>query len=368
MKWIDNAALVLICSLLVSACLGRSVQAEAGLILVQEFIYEDAPFPECHASTLAETPHGIVAAWFGGTHEKHPDVGIWLSRRVEDHWTAPVEVANGIQHANLRHPTWNPVLFQQPAGPLHLFYKCGPSPSTWWGMWTTSDDHGVTWSLPRRLPESIDGPVKNKPVLLKNGVLLAGSSTEYDGWRLHFELTSDWGKTWRRIGPINDGKEFNAIQPTILTHADGKLQVLCRSREGYIVTSWSTGNAETWSPLERTSLPNPNSGIDAVTLRDGRHLLIYNHTKQGRSPLNLAWTADGIRWMAAYTLEHEPGEYSYPAIIQSQSGTVHLTYTWKRQQVRYVTLDPGQLPTTAEIQAGNWPNEVSNRYTSGGAQ
>lgn len=340
---------------LICLCLPELLRAQEADFRVKEFIYETAPFPECHASTVEETPWGIVAAWFGGTEEKDLDVGIWVSRRVEGVWTEPVEVANGVQHAELRHPTWNPVLYQQPGGPLHLFYKCGPSPSTWWGMWTTSHDHGVTWTLPRRLPESIDGPVKNKPVLLGDGTLLCGSSTEYDGWRVHFELTTDWGRTWTRVGPINDGREFNAIQPTILLHRDGSLQALCRSREGNIVSTRSNDRGLNWSPLVRLSLPNPNSGVDAVTLHDGRHLLIYNHVRRGRSPLNLAYSTDGEQWHATAVLENEPGEFSYPAIIQGRDGTVHLTYTWKRKKVRYMAIDPARLRDLGAIVDGVWP-------------
>lgn len=336
---------------LVSGALLSAAETSA----TSEFIYETAPFPSCHASTLAETPTGVVAAWFGGTHEKHPDVGIWVARRVSGQWTTPIEVANGVQHADLRHPTWNPVLFKQPEGPLHLFYKCGPTPSSWWGMWTTSTDDGATWELPRRLPETIDGPVKNKPVLLQNGVLLCGSSTEYDGWRLHFELTNDWGKSWSRIGPINDGREFNAIQPTILTHKEGRLQILCRAQEGRVLSSWSSDQGQTWSALEPTDLPNPNSGIDAVSLQDGRHVLIYNHVRKGRSPLNLALTEDGEHWRAIQVLESEPGEYSYPAIIQTKNGDLHMTYTWKRTKVKYVVLPLAELGELRPITDGQWP-------------
>ena len=85
-------------------------------VVSAEFIFEEAPFPQCHASTIVETPTGLVAAWFGGTREKHPDVGIWLSRHDDGRWTPPVEVANGVQSPTLRHPTWNPVLFQPKDG------------------------------------------------------------------------------------------------------------------------------------------------------------------------------------------------------------------------------------------------------------
>jgi predicted neuraminidase len=336
----------------------QSLNADA--IITNEFIYESAPFPSCHASTIAETPAGLVTAWFGGTDEGEPDVGIWVSRQVGGEWTAPVEVANGVQHFDLRYPCWNPVLVQKPEGELLLFYKCGPSPSEWWGMLTSSSDNGETWSTAIRLPEGIDGPVKNKPILLDDGTLLCGSSTEYDGWTVHFELTTDWGQTWRRVGPINDGETFNAIQPCFLQLADGRIQILCRSQEQRITTAFSEDGGLTWSEMTATSLPNPNSGIDAVTLADGRHLLIYNHTlrgsgnPRGRSLLNLAISEDGETWRAAMVLENDQGEYSYPAIIQTSDGLVHMTYTWRRERVKHVVIDPAALEP-APFEEGHWP-------------
>jgi predicted neuraminidase len=329
-------------------------EAVAGTVL-QEFIYETAPFPQCHASTLAETPHGLVAAWFGGTHEKHPDVGIWFARRSEHGWTEAVEVATGVQTDGTRHPCWNPVLFQQPQAALLLFYKVGPSPSTWWGMFIQSTDGGMTWSSPIRLPDDIAGPIKNKPLLLADGRLLCGSSTEDKGWRVHLEWTSDGGKQWDRTPAINDGVKFGAIQPAILRLADGGLQIICRSRGvGEIVAATSLDAGKTWTALRPIGLPNPNSGIDAVTLADGRHLLVYNHTRSGRSPLNVALSSDGIAWSAAMVLEQNPGEYSYPAVIQAADGRVHVTYTWKRIKVKHVVLDPDKLKLQPIVN-GQWP-------------
>ncbi len=322
-----------------------SPAAEPGVIS-SEFIYEKAPFPECHASTIEETKHGLVAAWFGGTREKAPDVGIWLSRHDGKAWSAPVEVANGLRDGK-RYPTWNPVLFQQPAGPLRLFFKVGPSPSTWWGEVIASDDGGESWGKPQRLPEGIAGPIKNRPVLLADGTLLCGSSTEHDGWRVHMESTKDGGKTWQHTEPLNDGRKLGAIQPTILQHSNvkggGKLQILCRSRQGRIAEAWSEDGGKTWSEMKLTSLPNPNSGIHAVTLKDGRHLLVYNHTLLGRSPLNVAVSRDGREWKAGPVLESAPGEYSYPTVMQAADGRVHITYTWKRQRIKHVVLDPAKL-------------------------
>jgi predicted neuraminidase len=312
-------------------------------LLRSEFIYEKAPFPSCHASTLVQTKDGLLAAWFGGTDEGNSDVGIWTSRRTRRGWSAPVEVANGVQHAGKRYPCWNPVLFRPARGPLLLFYKVGPSPSTWWGMVTSSANGGRTWAQARRLPEDVLGPVKNKPVQLPGGELLCPSSSEHAGWRVHFERTGDLGRTWQIAGPINDGTRFGAIQPAILVHRDGRLQALCRSRQGRITESWSTDDGKTWSEMAATALPNPNSGIDAVTLADGRHLVVYNHTPRGRSPLNVAISQDGKNWKSALTLETQPGEYSYPAVIQAADGLVHVTYTWKRQRIRHAVIDPAKL-------------------------
>lgn len=333
-------------------------------VVSSEFIYETAPTPSCHASTLAETPQGLAAAWFGGTYEKHPDVGIWFSLRTAAGWSTPREVANGVQYTGVdgmvkRHPCWNPVLFQSPRGPLLLFFKCGPSPSTWWGMLTESSDGGATWSLARRLPEGIAGPVKNKPILLADGRLLCPTSSEDNGWRLHFEWTSDWGHTWFRTGPINDGKDIGAIQPSILRHHGDRLQALGRSQQGRVYETWSTDAGQTWSPLKLTALPNPNAGTDAVTLADGRHLLVYNHTPKGRTPLNVAVSSDGVDWQAALKLESEPGEYSYPAVIQTSDQFVHVTYTWKRQRVKHVVIDPAKLVLQPIID-GRWPDSVGN--------
>lgn len=329
--------------LLVGICLLLPAVAMAGppLLVKSEFIYEKASFDSCHASTIAETPGGLVTAWFGGTDEGNKDVAIWTSRQVKGKWTAPEMVIDGIQEDGSRHPCWNPVLFQQPDGPLLLFAKVGPSPRTWWGVLSSSADNGVSWSSVRRLPEGQAGPIKNKPVLLKDGRLLCGSSSEDQGWRVHMEWTTDVGATWKRTGVLNDGKEFGAIQPTILSHKDGSLQILCRSKGlGKIVQATSTDGGRNWSPLTPTSLPNPNSGIDAVTLADGRHVLIYNHTLRGRSPMNLAVSDDGKSWSMVKALETDPGEYSYPAIIQAADGTLHVTYTWKRQKVKHLVLDP----------------------------
>ncbi len=334
-------------------------------IVKSEYIYQakDVNFPSCHASTIAETDNGLIASWFGGTAEKNPDVGIWVSRFENEKWTVPVEVANGVQHKNLRYPTWNPVLFNY-GDELILFYKEGPSPSTWWGKFVSSTDNGKTWSFPVRLPEGIAGPIKNKPELLSNGQLICPTSSEDNGWRVHFEFTPDRGHTWERTDAINDGKKFSAIQPSILKHPDGKLQILCRSKDKYILSAFSSDNGKSWTDLKPIDLPNPNSGTDAVTLKDGRHVLIYNDVKPSktwgdRNVLNMAISKDGLTWEAAVLLENDPdndSEYSYPAVIQAKDGMVHITYTWNRKLIKHVVVDPGKL-VTKPILKGKWPME-----------
>src|SRR5438876_5837255 len=80
-------------------------------VVKTEFIFEQAPFPHCHASTIAQSKQRLVAAWFGGTREKNEDVAIWSSRYANGKWTAPVEVANGVESPAKRYACWNPVLF-----------------------------------------------------------------------------------------------------------------------------------------------------------------------------------------------------------------------------------------------------------------
>ena len=330
--------------------------ADDGLVK-QEFIFETAPFPQCHASTIVETESGLVAAWFGGQREKAKDVGVWLSRRVGDAWTTPVEVANGDQPTGSRLPCWNPVLFQIKGGPLVLFYKVGPDPETWWGMKKTSIDGGKTWSAAERLPVGILGPIKNKPVALKDGTILAPSSVEDprgDTWRIHFERSQDGGKTWSRTPDIEADPKIDAIQPSILFLGGDRLMAMGRTRSKKVFEVRSDDLGKTWGQMTLTDLPNPNAGTDAVTLADGRHLLVYNHSATGRSPLNVTISKDGKTWDAALILERETGEYSYPAVIQASDGLVHVTYTWKRRRVKHAVIDPKAL-RPRPMTGGRWP-------------
>ena len=307
-------------------------------VLTSEFIYEKAPFPSCHASTIVETKEGLLAAWFGGTHENHPDVCIYVSTCIKGTWSAPQLVADGFQSDTLRYPCWNPVLFNKDNGDIVLYYKVGKDPRTWWGMYKISKDQGKTWSAASRIPGKLLGPIKNKPSRLPDGTILYPTSIETrQFWNIYLETSNQELNDWGQINIDNNG--LNAIQPTILFYTEGRMQLLCRSKEKRIVESWSTDQGKTWSPLQQTGLPNNNSGLDAVTLKNGIQLLICNPIEKGRNKLALLPSTDGKEWNNLFPLEDQPeGEFSYPAIIQGTDGTVHITYTFNREKIKYVHL------------------------------
>ena len=324
----------------------------------EEFLFARAPFRECTAPTICQTTRGLVAAWMGGSRQGKPDVAIWGSYFDGERWTTPRRWADGVQHERLRYPCWNPVLYQPPGdAPTLLFFKVGPKPDRWWGEYLASYDRGRSFRDRRRLPEGITGPDRSRPVLVEeNTRLLFGASTLRGTWRVHFEsvsLADGIPKgTWRRTNPVEQPSSLEAIQPVFLRHPDGRLQVLCRTRQGVLATSFSRDEGKTWSSLEATDLSNPNAGIDAITLRDGRHLLVYHPHGIGdsrwgpRHELAIALSQDGLRWQRVATLEKEEGaEFSDPAVIQTDNGHVHVVYAWKRQRIKHVVIDPSSLTT-----------------------
>jgi alpha-L-rhamnosidase len=342
-------------------------------IVKDEFLYDFAPFPEAHASTITELKNGdLLAAYFGGTKERNPDVCIWVSRKPKgaDYWEAPVMAADGTEDyrhlplnrtAKPRKACWNPVLFTMPDGEVWLFFKIGKNVPDWQGWVVKSRDGGKTWSRRESLPQGFIGPVKNKPVLI-NGRLICGSSTEgSDGWRFHVEIYNLATKEWKYVGPVpavdalmtddNRIHPIRCIQPSILKLKDGRLQVLMRTHSGKLATSFSTDQGDNWSTVTLTDLPNNQSGTDAVTLKDGRQVLIYNDfetipgTKKGpRTPLSLALSDDGAHWHHILTLEDSPiSQYSYPAIIQGKNGHLYCVYTWRRQRIIFMEIDLKKL-------------------------
>lgn len=320
-----------------------SLEAAHPSIIKQEFIFTNAPFGFCQASTITETHSGnLLCAWFGGTELGAKDSEIWFSILQKSEWSSPNQVAteNGV-------PCWNPVLFTMPSNEVLLFYKAGYHPEEWSGMLKRSHDEGKSWKEAEPLPAGVNGPVKNKPLLLKDGTLLCGSSIEsWRRWGCWIDITSDNGCHWMKSTPINMDKQlFGIIQPTLFFTKEGAIKMLARSYDtGHICSAVSEDQGRTWSSAHPISLPNPNSAIDAVNLKDGRIALVYNHSKKERNPLNLAISKDdGKNWEMKVILEDNPGEYSYPSVIQTKDGLLHITYTWNYTKIKHVVIDPKLL-------------------------
>ena len=300
----------------------------------QIFPLENPPTPQCHASTLAAYEGALFAAWFGGTKEGHTDVGIWLSKRAGGVWSRPERMAVGGA------PHWNPVLF--PLGnKLFLYYKKGEKVPVWHTCCRVLESG--EWSPERVLVPGDTGgrgPVKNKPVLLRDGTICAPASLERrrkpfigQRWRAFADLSND-GLHWRAQRPIPAG--VNLIQPT-LWESDKGLHALLRSNAGAIYRSDSFDGGRTWRRAYATSLPNNNSGIDAA-VHEGRLYVIYNPVSKNwgpRTPLVVSMSEDnGATWAETVTLEDAPGEYSYPSIIAAD-GALHTVYTHKRRGIAY---------------------------------
>ena len=346
----------LLLALLCAVANAQPSESRPDFMPVKEFIFTQAPFLTSHASTIVETPSGrLIAGWFGGTEEGKPDVRIWISAKTRgEEWTPAVPVTD-----TLGMPAWNPVLFQD-CDRTWLYFKIGPSPREWVGAYRVSEDEGRTWSPMVYMPAGLTGPVRSKPIRLSDGTLLAGTSIEagyrmdtaeaapYKSWSGWVERSTDGGTTWTRHGPITvPGQPFGVIQPTLWQTASGEVRMFLRStnRIGRIVAASSRDGGLTWSPGRPTDLPNPNSAVDVVKLRDGRVVLVYNHALHGRDSIHIAISGDdGDTWSPPLLLEGGQGDFSYPAVIQSRDGLVHITYTWRGTRIRHVVVDPRKLP------------------------
>ena len=315
----------------------------------RDFIFgDDRPFRECHASTLIALDDGaFLVAWFGGTKEKDPDVGIWMSKGSAGNWSAPHKVMKIREDAH-----WNPVLFKDESGTVYLFFKVGKEIPFWETWVARSNDNGDTWSEAVELVEGNKGgrgPVRNKPVILSNGSWLAGASHEEGQWNVFVDRSDDNGFSWQATPYLTlDRSQFTGmgvIQPTLWESAPGIVHMLVRSTDGKIYRSDSEDYGKTWRALYATDMPNNNSGIDLVKLPDGTLVLAYNPISgnwASRSSLNLAFSYDnGDTWPEIVVIENDTNtraEYSYPAII-TNGNRVIFTYTWKRQRIAFGELE-----------------------------
>lgn len=357
MKFFTSILLVLAAQICAAETPREVLDKQSGIVSRQDIFQPGEFFESCHASTVLETlDGGLLVAYFAGTREGADDVCIWISKFKDGKWSNPRIAASATMTQEKPAPCWNPVLFRNSDNSITLFFKQSGNWHNWRGMQTISKDEGQTWSTPEPLaPKGNFGPIKNKPARVGKRIILPASDEfSADDWRVYFWLSDDDGKTWTRTPYVNQKDEIGGIQPSILIHKNGDLQAIGRTPRdiGFVYQTWSRDGGKTWSKLASTGLPNPNSGTDAVTLQDGRHLLVYNHTQNWkiRSPLNVAISSDGMRWQPALVLEDATGEFSYPAVVQRKDGLVDITYTNRRKTITHVVVDPAKLsPSTAEM-------------------
>lgn len=324
--------------------------------ITKEYIFEqDVHFKECHASSLVELNNNdFIVCWFGGSKEGCDDVAIWISKRINSQWTIPFKLVKISQE-----PHWNPVLFKDKTGEIHLFFKIGKELSTWKTWVIRSNDMGTTWSTPEILVSGDSegrGPVKNKPILLSDGSWLAPASIERGWWEAFVDCSHDQGKSWQACDLIKMDKTMfvdgdinilpeghGVIQPTLWESEPGKVHMLLRSSCDRICRSDSDDYGQNWCSVYKTGLAHNNSGIDVVKFKTGTLVLAYNpsDTRGVRTPLALACSQDnGKSWQHFITLENEPqtvdnqAEFSYPAIIETSCG-IAVTYTWKRKNIKF---------------------------------
>lgn len=318
---------------------------------MKQMIYDerDAKPRSCHSSTIAALPNGeLFATWFAGSGEGEDDVAIWSAYKSPDQsWRAGrlfkirEGTSTGSQYGKKDYPHWNPVVAHY-GGQLNLFFKVGPSPRNWWTYLSTLKDDKNEWSKPKKVNF---GPVKNKPILMSDGNMVCGHSTEDNyKWKSYIQIFSQDNQ---HIGTsdITVPKDVGLIQPTIWESAEpGHIHAMMRSNVGLIYRADSDDFGRTWTKAYPTNMPNNNSGIDVIYDRRRELLLmVWNPiwspaiSARRRGILSIVGSHDnGYTWHESLkpNLEWDAGEYSYPAIIE-KDGDYHITHTWNRTNIAY---------------------------------
>lgn len=302
-------------------------------------------FRECHAATcVKDEKDNLLVAYFAGTKEGAPDVGIWISRRIDGIWQEPRRIKYLYDM-----PHWNPILHRD-GDKVLLYYKVGQSPRTWYTLVTESYDFGETWTESR---EAVPGDhtsriaTRNKFLVTEDGRWLAGNSSESaTAWDCSIDISEDKGQTWSLYPIVFDHSALDmtnrkdaytgVIQPALWQSSENKIHCLMRSTEGWIYRSDSVDGGQTWSAAYPTDMPNNNSGITVTQLPDQRLVMVYNPNGSNwgaRTPLSVAVSDDnGQNWTKCLDLETAPGEYSYPYLI-SEGNRVWVVYTWNRKNI-----------------------------------
>jgi len=307
--------------------------------------------PMSHASNILELSNGdILAVWYAGTYETSPDEAILMSRLKKDskNWEEPRVLVDTPGKAD-----GNPVLFED-NGKIYLFYvtiEGGGLPedigknypdaikaNLTRGGWDTcsiryrvSCDFGKAFGEEKIFRREWGWMIRNKLLKLSNGEILLPIYDEVN-WKAILGLSKDL-RDWEFTGYITTPK--GCIQPVVELDK-GHLLCFLRTRDRFIYKSESYDYGRNWNVPEPTILKNPNSGIDLIRLRDRRLLVVFNDSFDKRTPLNIGISEDDGKNWKIWDLETEEGEYSYPSVIQSSDGLIHLVYTYKRETIKHI--------------------------------
>jgi predicted neuraminidase len=306
-----------------------------------------ARFPACHCSVVQELSNGdLLVGYYAGEDEARPDAA-WVLARRRPQASAfdPLTIVADTPGK----PEGNGILFQTREGTVLLIYgtmhgklEGPPGPGVRWTScdlkMKRSEDNGHTWSEVQMIEPELGHVPRCKPIRLQNGDIILG--TEYADGYSRFWWSCDEGHTWQMTGSVLGERNE---QPALIQRRDGSLLALLRPAGDLsrIHTAHSTDNGRTWTPAVPSPFPCPHAALDAVRLADGRIVLAWNNDPDRRNPLTLALSEDeGETWPYIRDLVTGEGQFHYPAIIQSQDGLLHLTFTNNRRTIDHIVLTP----------------------------
>jgi predicted neuraminidase len=331
-------------------------------VLPAEFAVEKLPVvaATAHSSSLTELPDGrLAAAWFAGSREGASDVNIWFAIRDAKGWNAPRVVASPADTAAATgavvRALGNPVLYTQ-AKRLHLWYV-----SVAFGGWSvssinhkTSDDGGETWSPAEKLVTTpfldISTLVRAPPVALADGGLGLPVYQEFVTKRAEWLRLSPQG---RILGKTRMPSPRPGLQPAVAALDEHNALALLRDadqRAGRVMVDVSADGGANWRASVSLDIGNFDSSVALLRLASGRLLLAAN-PENGRHLLQLFLSDDdGKTWQAARIVESDPAgkaEYSYPALLQTSDGRIHLAYTYRREAISHAVFSEAWLTGAA---------------------
>ncbi len=321
------------------------------MIFEHSFIFDrDVTHPSCHCSVIQELPNKeLMAVWYAGKREAHKTVGLKASWKplAGGTWSPPVIIQKTPGRAD-----GNAVIMWYNDA-LYLFFDTIHGFGFPWFNTIVylkkSTDFGRTWSDPVQiLPTAPKGiTVRNKPLLLGNRLLIPVGNEHLRKCWSNVIITEN-GADYRLSRPITLPKG-RCEQPTLVLLGNGRLLAFLRTNQNSVYRTYSEDEGDTWSLAEKIPLMNPNSALDMVRTPEGDLILAWNnnpHASGGmaasRECLNIGYSPDeGQTWPIIKELEHVKARssVSYPSIIQGSDGLFHITYSYRRDKIRYVKFD-----------------------------